>query len=101
MPCSGFTPDSPLSPGAMMLRTVIHGAVAAMLASAPLLAQTGTIAGRVLTVDDAQPIPGAQILVVGTNAGAITREDGRYSLTVRPGRYTVRALRIGFGADTV
>jgi iron complex outermembrane receptor protein len=85
----------------MMLRTVIHGAVATMLASAPLLAQTGTIAGRVLTADDAQPIPGAQILVLGTNAGAVTREDGRYSLTVRPGRYTVRALRIGFGADTV
>ena len=84
-----------------MLRTVIHGAVATMLASAPLLAQTGTIAGRVLTADDAQPIPGAQILVLGTSAGAITREDGRYSLTVRPGRYTVRALRIGFGADTV
>lgn len=84
-----------------MLRTVIHGVVATMLASVPVLAQTGTITGRVMTAENAQPVANAQVIVVGTGAGAITRNDGRYTLTVRAGRYTVRALRIGFNADSV
>lgn len=82
-----------------MLRTVIRGVVATMLAGAPVLAQSGTITGRV-TADGGQPVAQAQVNVVGTGVGAVTREDGRYSLMIRPGTYTLRATRIGFAADS-
>ena len=84
-----------------MLRTAFRSVVATLLAAVPALGQTGTISGRVVTADGGLPIVSAQVRVVGTGAGAITHADGRYSIVVQPGRYTVRALRIGFGADSV
>ncbi|MDQ2765648.1 MAG: carboxypeptidase-like regulatory domain-containing protein, partial [Gemmatimonadota bacterium] len=76
--------------------------MALLLTSGRLLAQGGgTISGKVTSAGDGQPIPGVTILVAGTNAGALTKDDGRYSITVQPGTYTVQARRIGFSPDSV
>ncbi|MDF1502562.1 TonB-dependent receptor [Roseisolibacter sp. H3M3-2] len=66
--------------------------------AAPLVAQqpTGTVAGRV-TGEDGGGIQGATISVTGTPLGAVTRGDGSYRLSLRPGRYELRARLIGYG----
>jgi len=46
-------------------------------------------------------ITAAHVVVVGTSIGADTRDDGRYTIVVPPGTYTVRASRIGFAPDSV
>ena len=83
-----------------MWRTVIKGVLATILAAAPALAQTGTISGRITAAEGGAPIPGVQVAVSGV-ANTITRDDGGYSITVRPGTYKVRAGRIGFARDSV
>ena len=85
-----------------MWRTGSTLAVAAFGASVPALAlaQAGRITGTVTTAGGAQPVIAAQIVVVGTQLGAATREDGRYSISVPAGTYKLRALRIGFRPES-
>ena len=54
------------------------------LFSSVALAQTGTIAGTVRS-EGGQPVASANVLVLGTRSGAMTRDDGRYSVAVNPG----------------
>ncbi|PYP62550.1 MAG: hypothetical protein DMD26_15875, partial [Gemmatimonadetes bacterium] len=82
----------------MMWRTAI-AAVVTLLAAAPVFAQTGTITGAVTAAEGGQPIANAQVRA-GIGIGALTRADGRYSLRVAPGTYTVRVTRLGFAADS-
>jgi len=84
-----------------MWRTAFVVLAATVVVGAPVLAQTGRITGKVTSAEGARPIPGAQVVVAGTTTGAVTRDDGRYTITVQPGRYTVRALRLGFAPDSV
>jgi TonB-linked SusC/RagA family outer membrane protein len=78
-------------------------AVALAIAAVPghALAQaTGTVTGRV-TDPQQQPISGAQLVVVGGTARAVTGQDGSYRLTgVRAGSVQVSATRIGFDTRT-
>lgn len=46
------------------------------------IAQERTITGKVVTADDNMPIPGANIVVAGTNNGVVTDFDGNYSIDV-------------------
>src|SRR5687768_10659276 len=72
--------------------------VAALLGATALPAQqpaTGAVTGRV-TGEDGGAIQGATISVTGTLLGATTRPDGSYRLTLRPGRYELRARLIGY-----
>src|SRR5688572_2768318 len=84
-----------------MRRTVYVIPLATVLAAHVALAQTGRITGTVTSAEGARPVPGAQVVVAGTTAGAVTRDDGTYSITVQPGAYTVRAIRLGFAPDSV
>jgi TonB-linked SusC/RagA family outer membrane protein len=83
-----------------MWRTVIKSVLATFLASAPVLAQTGTISGRVTAAEGGAPLARVQIRIPAIGSGTITRDDGSYSLSVRPGRYTVVAARIGLARDS-
>ena len=61
-------------------------------------AQTGGITGRVLSAESGEPLAGTQILVEGTERGAITQANGRFLiLQVPAGTHTVSATLIGFG----
>jgi TonB-linked SusC/RagA family outer membrane protein len=62
-------------------------------------AQSGTITGRVTDRSTGTPLPGAQVIVVGTERGTRTDEAGQYRLTSIPqGTTRVRALRVGYEA---
>jgi TonB-linked SusC/RagA family outer membrane protein len=100
-PQPGRLPESPLTPGVMMWRNGFMVVVASLLASAPVLAQSGSITGRVFAAEGEQPVPRVQVVVVGTGLGTLTRDDGRYTIASVPaGTYTVRAQRIGLTADS-
>ena len=58
---------------------------------------TGRITGRITDKDGGAPIDGAQVLVEGTNVGAITAADGRFTVTGVPtGAHQIRVIRIGY-----
>jgi outer membrane receptor protein involved in Fe transport len=58
---------------------------------------TGKISGVVIDKKSGQGLPGVNVIVVGTNLGAVTDPDGRYYiLQVPPGSYSVRASLIGY-----
>ena len=69
------------------------------LLAAPRLAAAqnwGTVAGSVTETGSGTPIPGATILVDGTNFGTASDEEGRYALRLPAGRYLLRFSSIGY-----
>ena len=69
--------------------------------SAPLQAQTtATVEGKVTLGASGEALQGASIGVVGTQVGAITRADGSYRFTVRPGTYELRVRMLGYAGKT-
>jgi hypothetical protein len=66
------------------------------------LAQTGKIAGRITEASTGVPLPGVNVVIVGTTQGTTTDVDGYYAiLQVRPDIYAVRASFIGFTPTTI
>ena len=64
-------------------------------------AQTGTISGTVTAASSGETLPGANVVIVGTQNGASTDADGQFTITgVSPGSYTVRASFIGYKAQS-
>jgi TonB-linked SusC/RagA family outer membrane protein len=51
--------------------------------------------GTVLSQEDGQPVIGATVQVVGTNVGAVTDVNGRFSLTCPEGKNTLRITYVG------
>ncbi len=45
-------------------------------------AQSRTIAGTVISVEDEQPVIGASVMVKGTTLGTITDVNGRFSISL-------------------
>ncbi|PSQ73915.1 MAG: TonB-dependent receptor, partial [Bacteroidetes bacterium QH_6_64_77] len=75
-----------------------------LLGAASAQAQTwGTVTGTVTDSVDGAPLPGVTVLVRGTDFGTATDTNGRYSLELPTGRYTLRFSAIGFSThiDTV
>ena len=74
-----------------------------LLLSNSLFAQdlTGDIYGRVFDASTKQPIPFANVIVLGTNNGAATDEQGYFKITGLPlNTYQVRASVVGFNPQT-
>jgi outer membrane receptor for ferrienterochelin and colicins len=61
----------------------------------PAAGQTGRIIGQVTDAGGAG-IPGVSITVVGTQAGTAADVEGRFTLSVAPGSYTIRFTHIGY-----
>lgn len=67
-----------------------------LLLSSSVFAQSGKIVGFI-TDTSGEPLPGVNIIIMGTNQGTATAADGYYQiLNVKPGTYTLRATYIGF-----
>ena len=90
-----------------MLRREVRATLAAfvgLLASAvPIHAisaqNVGTIRGRVTDAGSQRPVSDVQVTVVGTSSGALTNQNGEYTIVnVAAGSRTVRARRLGFNA---
>ena len=83
-----------------MVRFVIRTLALSVLAVTTLQAQRGTIRGVVTESGSNRPLPHAQIGVVGSTAGTVSDNEGRYTLAVTPGNVTVRVIRIGYGQQS-
>jgi iron complex outermembrane receptor protein len=85
-----------------LTRCALVAALASFVVAAPLAAQAGTgiVTGRVVDSASQQPLVSATIRVIGTTSGALTRNDGSYTLSgIRPGPQQLRVTRIGFAAQ--
>jgi TonB-linked SusC/RagA family outer membrane protein len=76
--------------GAFLLTPILPGEARAQ--------EVGTITGTV-TSEVGRPIVGANVIIVGTQRGTITRADGGFLLANVPaGTHTIRAISIGYGS---
>jgi TonB-linked SusC/RagA family outer membrane protein len=67
-----------------------------------LAAQDITISGEVIDADDGLPIPGVNVLVVGTDdVGTVTNIDGEYQLTVPEGYTELQFSYIGYQTQRI
>jgi outer membrane receptor protein involved in Fe transport len=63
---------------------------------------TGKIAGKVTDKESGEPLPGVNVMIVGTTVGAATNIHGEFFIiNVPPGTYTLRANLIGYGTVEV
>lgn len=73
-----------------------------MLVPGLALATTGKIRGKVVDRETGDPLPGANVQIVGTTLGAATNVDGEYFiLNVPAGTYSLRASFIGYRDVTI
>jgi TonB-dependent receptor len=62
--------------------------------------EAATISGHIKNQKDGAPIPGANIIIAGTNEGASADSLGNYKIeNVSPGSYTVKAEAMGFKSE--
>ena len=82
----------------LLARYGLLAALTIFLCLSTLSAQTvGKLAGTVLQAETGIPLPGVNIVIVGTGMGAAADENGfYYILNVPPGKYELRAIMIGF-----
>ena len=59
-----------------------------------------TVSGTVVAQSDGQPIPGVNVIIVGTTTGTSTDFDGNYSLLVQSGN-VLQFSYVGFATQTV
>jgi len=82
-------------------RVVLIAAVALALVcvfQTALYAQTGTITGTVAD-KNGKPLPYANVIVVGTTFGAMSLNDGKFTIPGVPaGTYTIKAMMMGYKA---
>lgn len=69
--------------------------------ASPAWAQTGSISGTVVDGNDQTPLPGANVVIEGTETGTTTDANGQYELSgLEPDTYTVVASFVGFASMT-
>jgi TonB-dependent SusC/RagA subfamily outer membrane receptor len=93
------------TPGAAAARAVAAIGIAAIGiaalaiagAATPLAAQSSGVVRGTVTAQSGQPVPNAQVAVVGTTLGALTNAAGAYQITAVPaGPQTIRVRMLGF-----
>jgi outer membrane receptor protein involved in Fe transport len=94
-------------PGALLLRSLVQ--LGALVALAPIIqplaaqaATVGRITGRVVDAASGSGLPDVALHVAGSDIGATTGVDGRFTLVSVPaGTVGIQARRIGYAAKTV
>ncbi len=75
--------------------------IAGLFLSLGMALAQNTVSGTVVSADDGEPIIGASIRLVGTNFGAVTDVNGKFSLTPREGHNKVEVTYVGFESQTL
>ncbi len=76
-----------------MIKTIYFLLLGSFLFAQP----SGSINGRIIDAKTKQPLPSVNIIIPGSDYGAATDIDGKYSITgLAPGIYQLRASAIGF-----
>lgn len=61
------------------------------------IAQTGTVSGTILDKEfDNEPLPFANITIKGTTQGSSTDDQGKFSISLKPGSYTLVIAYLGY-----
>jgi hypothetical protein len=80
-----------------VMRTMIVFLVIGVLPALCFAANVGKIAGTVVDAETGEPLQYANVVVIGTPMGAMSLEDGRFTiLNVTPGEYDVQASYMGY-----
>ena len=62
-----------------------------------MFAQNGTVTGTILDKEfNNEPLPFANIVIKGTKQGTSTDENGKYSISLKPGNYTLVIEYLGY-----
>jgi len=65
--------------------------------SVAMFAQNGTVTGTILDKEfNNEPLPFANIIIKGTKQGSSTDENGKYSISLKPGSYTLVIGYLGY-----
>ncbi|HVI43307.1 MAG TPA: TonB-dependent receptor [Chitinophaga sp.] len=72
-----------------------------LLVNAVFAGDPAKIAGKVTDKKTNEPLIGVTVVVQGTSKGAVTDVEGRYSLSVEPGNYTIDFKYIGYQTKSV
>jgi len=85
-----------------MKKSVLFFLLFFLFSTTVALAQTGKITGRVTDAETGEPLPGVNVILVGTEMGAATGVEGYYNIiNVPPGSYTMQASFIGYATITL
>ena len=71
------------------------------LATSLAFSQNGTIRGTVFEGTIGESVIGANILVKETSAGAVSDLDGKFTINIEPGTYSLQVTYIGFQELTI
>ena len=87
----------------MKTNNVLHnGLITLLLLLANVVIAQTSISWKVIDAENQEAIPGANIIVVGSNTGAIADFDGNFTLnTSSEFPLTIEVSYIGFGSQTV
>lgn len=85
-----------------MKRYGVFALIAVLCASDTAFAQSSRIVGTVTSADDRAPVVAADVEVraTGVRRVGVTRDDGRFSVPVDAGTYTVVVRRLGYAPDS-
>ncbi len=61
----------------------------------------GTVKGTVVEANTNEPLPGADVVVVGTTKGVATDFDGNFALQVPAGNQKIKITFVGYDATTI
>lgn len=71
----------------------------ALMFSGVTIAQSGIIEGTIINSSTKQPVPAANVLVLDTDYGAASNNDGYFRITgLTPGLYRIRVSSIGYNS---
>ncbi|NGP88364.1 SusC/RagA family TonB-linked outer membrane protein [Aliifodinibius halophilus] len=72
-----------------------------LVGAVPAIAQSSTVSGTVLSADDESPLPGVNIVEVGTQRGTTSDTQGEFSLEVSSADASLRLTFVGFASKTI
>lgn len=67
-----------------------------LFSASALLAQNGFIRGTIFDEKPGEPMMSVTVLIDGTNIGTLTDLDGKFSISVAPGTYTVKMSFVSY-----